>query len=703
MTKKIFTIAALFLIAFNGLSATVEDRLPTRRFGVFIGANNGGRERVMLRYAVSDARSVSHVFASMGGIAYEDNFIMVEPTVREINRQLDNVGRLVSQSRRYAQRTELVFYYSGHSDEDGIFLNRERYGYRELRERINTIQADMRIIILDSCSSGAMTRVKGGTKVQPFLFDTSISAEGFAILTSSSADEVSMESDSIESSYFTHSLLAGLRGAADTIGDRRVTLNELYRFAYTETLARTETSLYGAQHPSFDIQISGSGDVVLTDIREISASIVFAEDITGRISIRDSSEFLVAELSKLSDRPLELGLESGSYHITLQTGNNFYQAAITLTEGRRTGLRMENFHQISASSAGRRRGDEPAERTERVEDVPVVPLDIQFIPGFNMFGPSWTKRTSHILAGIFVGIGHNVNGVGAGSLGIVNTGSIQGLQVSGGANFARGNIDGLQTAGIASFAGSDIKGAQVSGMTNFALGDVDFLQTAGIANFAWGGVSGAQIAGIANYAGKIDGVQVSTILNVNNGGRGVMVGLVNISKSEDVTPIGLVNIIKNGILHPAVYVDDMLFTNISLRSGGKHFYGLLSAGVRPLNNEGDIYTVTRGGFGFEIPIKKAFVNSDFTSGSMYKRNLDRWWNTFGLTNVYQARLTFGYKFLKHLGIFAGISYDYFQNVYSRKGNDISVDPRDLAYDGFISGSVNGRNYHKVGFFGGVQF
>jgi hypothetical protein len=27
--------------------------------------------------------------------------------------------------------------------------------------------------------------------------------------------------------------------------------------------------------------------------------------------------------------------------------------------------------------------------------------------------------------------------------------------------------------------------------------------------------------------------------------------------SEDIVPIGLVNIIKNGILHPAVYVDDI--------------------------------------------------------------------------------------------------------------------------------------------------
>ena len=30
----------------------------------------------------------------MGGITGEDNILLIEPTVEEINRQLDNLGRL---------------------------------------------------------------------------------------------------------------------------------------------------------------------------------------------------------------------------------------------------------------------------------------------------------------------------------------------------------------------------------------------------------------------------------------------------------------------------------------------------------------------------------------------------------------------------------------------------------------------------------
>ena len=699
--KKIIMIAGIFfIIALNGLFANLPedssaDRLPARRFGVFIGANNGGRDRIMLRYAVNDARSVSRVFANMGGINNTDNFLLVEPNVREINRHLNNVGRLASQAGQAGQRTELVFYYSGHSDEEGIFLNRERYTYRELRERINSIQADMKIVILDSCSSGAITRIKGGEKMQPFLFDTSISAEGFAILTSSSADEVSQESDSIESSFFTHSLLAGLRGAADSVGDGRVTLNELYRYAYTETLARTETSLYGAQHPSYDIQISGSGDVVLTDIKETSASLYIAEDLTGRISIRDDNDFLVAELTKVGQRPMQLGLEPGQYRIILQQGNNFYRADITLSENRRTTLNMRDFQRIAAASGDRSRGDDLTEDNES-EDTLVIPFNLQFIPGFNMFGlfgHSWQKSTSNVLIGVFVGIGHNINGFGAASIGLVNSGNVNGVQTSGIFNFAYGEFNGLQAAGILNIVRNGFSGLQAAGIMNFALGDVNHLQVAGITNIAWGSVKGSQIGGIANFAGEINGLQLSGILNVNNGGKGVMIGLVNISSSEDIVPIGLINITKGGILHPAIYVDDMLFTNLSFRSGGKHFYGIISAGIR------DTYIITRGGFGFEIPIQKTFINIDYTFGNFYNFNSLGDNNSYNTLN-FQARLTLGYKFLRHLGIFAGISYDYF---YRR--NDNCADPSIFFNDSnsFMSGSIHGRNFHKLGFFGGIQF
>ena len=173
-TGIIFTII-LMLCAIGQLHSQEYPERPMKRVGLFVGANNGGRGRVMLRYAVSDARAVSRVFGEMGGIQQQDNIILIEPSIAEINRQLDSLDRELAVARRNSQRTEMIFYYSGHSNEDGLLLNRERYNYRELRDRINRMDSDMRIVILDSCSSGAITRAKGGVKAQPFLFDSSVS------------------------------------------------------------------------------------------------------------------------------------------------------------------------------------------------------------------------------------------------------------------------------------------------------------------------------------------------------------------------------------------------------------------------------------------------------------------------------------------------------------------------------------------------
>ena len=718
--KGITLGAFIFLIFLNG--AFADDPALTRRFGIFIGSNDGGRDRIMLRYAVSDAKSLSRVFAIMGGIAPEDNFLLVEPSVAEINRQLSNLGRLSAEAKRNAQRTELVFYYSGHSDEDGVFLNRERYSYRELRERINTVQADMRIVILDSCASGAITRAKGGVKTQPFLFDSSVSAEGYAFLTSSSADETSQESDKIESSYFTHSILAGLRGAADSAGDGRVTLNELYRFAYNETLAKTETSIYGAQHPSYDIQISGSGDVVLTDIKEISASLLFTGEISGRISIRDSSDFLVAELTKISGKALELGLEPGLYRITLQQGDNFYRVEITLPENKRTILGMGEFSLIAGSSGDRRRGD----YTEEDTDVPYHPFNIQPFPGFNVVGHFNDKATNNVLFGLFVGLGHNIMGIGVASIGLINTGYIYGIQTAGVFNTAGGEVHGIQAAGVFNTAGGEVHGIQAAGIFNTAGGEVHGQQAAGIFNTAGGEVHGLQAAGIFNVAGgDVHGLQASGIynkagmlhgaqaapVNVNEGGQGVMFGIVNLSESEDILPFGIVNVMKNGIMCPAVFIDDMLFTNISFRSGSKHFYTFLSAGIGGgfTFGSGDRLFTYRCGFGYEYRINKFFLNIDIIGGSII--NIDTitlspdWSKPAGqrfeeasdsITGISQLRLIAGYRVFPHLGVFGGVSFDY---LYRNK--ETSPDIRD--FGGPLIGASYGLHTFKMGFFGGIQF
>jgi len=626
--RKIF-FAALFLIAlvFGNLSAQERAGSVTRRLGLFIGSNNGGRDRVMLRYAVSDARAVAKVFGDMGGITPSDNIILVEPSIAEINRQLDTVGRELVSARRNSQRTELVFYYSGHSDEEGLLLNREHYSYRNLRERINRVESDMRIVILDSCSSGAITRAKGGTKAPPFLFDTSVSVEGYAFLTSSSADEVSQESDSIESSYFTHSLVAGLRGAADMVGDGRVTLNELYRFAYAETLAKTETSFYGTQHPSYDMQISGSGDVVLTDIKETSASLLIDGELTGRITIRDSSDFLVAELTKVNQRPMELGLEPGLYRITVQRGDNFYRAEMMLRENVRTPLAMGDFSLVAASAAGNRpRGDDLASGGEAAApsngtvysffvNVASEPFHFPLIGFVNI------ARGNHIVP----------------QIGFINwnTGNFSSLQMSF-VNTVGGDFSGLQTGFLNTVAG-DVKGFQ-SGFVN-------------IANSFYGVQNSFLNIAVKESAGLQFGfVNVSTQKL-----KGVQFGFVNYADSiESGVPIGFISIVRHGGFRAIEFGFSEFYPTIGLKLGVERFYTSLFVAYNKFHESADEYALehlfTGLGIGSIINITKSFFfNLELNISAPKGENNNQ---------ILSLVPLFGFKLGKYFSITAGPSVSW---------------------------------------------
>jgi hypothetical protein len=158
---------------------------------------------------------------------------------------------------------------------------------------------------------------------------------GYAFLTSSSADEVAQESDRIGASFFTHYLVSGLRGAADMSGEGRVTLNEAYQFAFNETLGRTTETEAGAQHPSYDINLSGTGEVVMTDVRENSAILVLGEDLSGRFFIRTATEQLVVELYKPRGRSVELGLEPGTYSVRCENDSGSSVSSAALEESGR--------------------------------------------------------------------------------------------------------------------------------------------------------------------------------------------------------------------------------------------------------------------------------------------------------------------------------------------------------------------------------
>jgi hypothetical protein len=319
------------------------DRLYTRRLDLLIGANNGGADRTVLRFAVDDARAFGQVLEDMGGILPGDSRYLENPDRSTLLETVRALAAEVDRAKQTFRRVEVIFYYSGHSDEEAIFLGEERVPYAELKELITSLNADVRIAIFDSCASGALTLPKGVIKKPPFLLDTAYDMKGIAFMASSSASEAAQESSRLGRSFFTHNLISGMRGAADMNLDGRVTLNEAYQFAFDGTLNQTERTLAGAQHPSRHIQMSGTGDVVITEIRKSAAVLVFEPEFSGRIFIHNNAGLLLVELNKTAGREVAIGLDAGSYRIFTVDESGAREARVSLVDGKSIAVGRDDF------------------------------------------------------------------------------------------------------------------------------------------------------------------------------------------------------------------------------------------------------------------------------------------------------------------------------------------------------------------------
>ncbi len=329
--RLVLCLAVIVLVA--PAAATPERgaaTAPLRRFALVIGSNGGGGVREQLRYAGHDAATIADVLRQLGGVSEVDLALLREPDARAVDHAFDALTQRVRDERKRGQRIELVVYYSGHADEAGILIGGARYDYARLRDRIRAVPADVRIAIVDSCASGSFTRLKGGVHRPPFLHDSSNQVEGFAFLSSSSADEDAQESDKIGASFFTYFFVAALRGAADRNHDGRITLSEAYQFSYEQTLGRTQNTLHGPQHPAYDMHLSGTGDVVITDLRSTESTLVLPSALRGRITIVDKTGRVAIELTKDAGDPLDLALPNETYSVHVDNKDGEFVATVTL-------------------------------------------------------------------------------------------------------------------------------------------------------------------------------------------------------------------------------------------------------------------------------------------------------------------------------------------------------------------------------------
>lgn len=199
----------------------------------------------VLRYPDDDAyRIYAFLRSPEGGALPEEQIrILIDEDATKVNIKTtmeDIFGK--------AGPNDLVFFYfSGHGlkgaflpiDFDGV--DNKLY-HEEVNDILNRSPAKYKLCIADACHSGSLLAMRGG-KVPNLLttyYETLAQAKaGTALLMSSKSEETSLESSGLRQGVFSHFLIRGLKGEADSNNDKIVTVQELFDFVQSNVRSYT--------------------------------------------------------------------------------------------------------------------------------------------------------------------------------------------------------------------------------------------------------------------------------------------------------------------------------------------------------------------------------------------------------------------------------------------------------------------------------
>jgi hypothetical protein len=191
--------------------------------------------------------------------------------------ELPTRANILTALKAVADATEpgdlLLFYYSGHGEEDGgesyliardgrrLVLSDTAVPLSRVKEIVEEAPARAKVIVLDACHSGADIGGKGPQPMsEAFIRRVFEQAEGMAILASCKQGQLSYEWRDNERSVFTHFLLEALAGAADRDEKGFVTVQDASRHV-TNGVKLWASQRNTSQIPT--LQYTVAGDIIL--------------------------------------------------------------------------------------------------------------------------------------------------------------------------------------------------------------------------------------------------------------------------------------------------------------------------------------------------------------------------------------------------------------------------------------------------------
>ncbi len=297
------------------------------------------------------------------------------------------------------------------------------------------------------------------------------------------------------------------------------------------------------------------------------------------------------------------------------------------------------------------------------------PYQASFVPAFGTHGNFSSQVVNKISLNIIGGFNAGVHGAEVGGVfnlirndvkgaqigGVYNMvgGEVEGVQVGGVADLVFGALEGVQVSGVYGHIAGNVEGVQVSGVANFADSNMQGWQASGVVNYVRQKTNGVQISGVANISGKeVKGVQVSGVVNYTKKLNGVQLGLINICDTSEGYSIGLINISRNGYHKLSLYTTEAAHFNLGLKTGTKHIYTILFAGMNAGTRQ-QSWTFG-GGIGASYSLAKNLsLNPELSIQHLYLGD----WEHYNLLN--RISLNLHYQFHNLFGVFAGPAYSIY--------------------------------------------
>ncbi len=184
------------------------------------------------------------------------------------------------------EKATAIFYFSGHggrTEIDGQIsyylmpfdcdldnLDKTAIASTELAQLLHAIRPPRLLVLLDNCYSGGMDEIKGTTSAQGALkygpeedyYEQLAQGQGRVIIASSSPDQTSRSSSSMNNSLFTYYLLKALRGevASLSLGDGLTRVFELSSYVSAQvSKARPQKPMMTSRGENFPIALYRGG------------------------------------------------------------------------------------------------------------------------------------------------------------------------------------------------------------------------------------------------------------------------------------------------------------------------------------------------------------------------------------------------------------------------------------------------------------